>query len=156
MEFFLEIANGIIETLHITSTLWIQFGLFFITFLFLTFLVFRPYYKAFEVRQEKTDGNQNTAAQMLVEADALYKDYQEAARGLNQEVKRIFDNLRLGAQKEVEQIISGSRKEAQQKIDSSAKEIGSQLESEKKKSLSEIPEISSLIRGKLLGKEMSN
>ncbi len=156
MEFILEIARSIIDTLHLNQTFFIQFGCFVITFSFLSLLLFKPYFKAYEERLEKTQGSENVAVKMLADSESLYSQYQEAARQLNVEIKAVYEGLRGDTQKEAENILAAGRKDAQTKVEKAVKEVSSQLESEKNKALSQIPEISSLIRGKLLGKEMSN
>lgn len=156
MEFVLEIANSIIDTLHLNQTFFIQFICFGITFSFLSILLFKPYYKAYEARLEKTQGSEDIAIKMLADSESLQSQYQDAARELNKEIKSVFEGLRGDTQKETENIVNAGRKDSQVKVENALKEMSGQLESEKNKALTQIPEISSLIRGKLLGKEMSN
>lgn len=156
MDFFLEIAKSIIDTLHLNQTFFFQFGFFVITFSFLSLLLFKPYYKAYEQRLAKTQGSEDVAVKMLADSESLYSQYQEAARQLNLEIKAVYDELRGHTHKETENIVNAGRKDSQSKVEKAIKEVSSQLETEKNKALAQIPEISSLIRGKLLGKEMSN
>ncbi|OQW47745.1 MAG: hypothetical protein A4S09_14400 [Proteobacteria bacterium SG_bin7] len=156
MDFFLEIAKSIIDTLHLDQTFFFQFGFFVVAFSFLSLLLFKPYYKAYEQRLEKTQGSEEVAVKMLADSESLYTQYQDAARKLNLEIKAAYDELRGEAQKETENIVSAGRKDSQAKVEKAMKEVSSQLEIEKNKALAQIPEISSLIRGKLLGKEISN
>ncbi len=156
MDFFLEIAKSIIDTLHLDQTFFFQFGFFVITFSFLSLLLFKPYYKAYEKRLGKTQGSEDIAVKMLADSESLYTQYQDAARQLNLEIKAVYDELRGNTQKETENIVNAGRKDSQGKVEKAMKEVTSQLETEKNKALTQIPEISSLIRGKLLGKEISN
>ncbi len=156
MDFILEIAKSIVDTLHLDQTFFLQFGCFVITFSFLSLLLFRPYFKAYEERLEKTQGSENIAVKMLADSESLQSQYQEAARELNKEIKLVFEELRGETQKEAENIVSVGRKDSQGKVEKALKDMSSQLDGEKNKALGQIPEISTLIRGKLLGKEMSN
>lgn len=156
MEFFLEIAKSIIDTLHLNQTFFFQFVFFLIAFGFLSLLLFKPYYKAYEQRLEKTQGSEGVAVKMLADSESLYSQYQEAARQLNLEIKAAYDEFRGDTQKETENIVNAGRKESQSKVEKALKEMTAQLDSEENKALALIPEISSLIRGKLLGKEMNN
>jgi F0F1-type ATP synthase membrane subunit b/b' len=156
MEFILEIARSIIDTLHLNQTFFVQLLFFIVTFGFLSLLLFKPYYKAYEQRLQKTQGSEDIAVKMLADSESLYSQYQEAARQLNLEIKAAYDELRGSTQKETDNIINTGRKDSQGKIDKALKEMTAQLDSEENKALALIPEISSLIRTKLLGKEMNN
>jgi F0F1-type ATP synthase membrane subunit b/b' len=71
-------VSNIITALGIDSTLWMQLGIFLITYVLLRVIAFNPYFKAFEGRQGLTEGNQVKAEQIFAqtrELEALYENF---------------------------------------------------------------------------------
>ncbi len=152
----MDILVGILDQLQINNTIWIQLACFLITFLFVYNLIFKPYYNAYEQRLQKTEGNQDLAVKITQESEDIYSQYQVEARDLNRDIKGIFDFSRTEAVKESDRLVNEAKQKAQEQVESAGRNIHGQIEKEKVNLQKDIPEISNLIRAKLLGKEMVN
>ena len=57
----MDTVVGILSSLGVNNTFFIQLVLFMIVFLFLWKVGFTPYFEAFELREEKTKGSEDFA-----------------------------------------------------------------------------------------------
>lgn len=110
----MELVLQILAQLGANKTAFIQFAIFAVTIGFLTLVVFKPYFKAFEQRQEKTKGAENVAKEAVDEARMLESIYQQKAREINDKIKGIYDQKRTEGQKIAEGHISNAKKESEE------------------------------------------
>lgn len=146
---------GLISALGLDATIGYQFVIFLVTYLFLYFLVFKPYYRAFLKRTELTTGNQDVAEQLTAEAEQLKAQYETKARAINQQFKSIYDQSRLEAVREQERLIQESRKKAQELLENARGQIKAQVEMARAELQSKTPEVTNAIMSKVLGKEIT-
>jgi F-type H+-transporting ATPase subunit b len=147
-------VSNIITALGIDSTLWMQLGIFVVTYILLRLLVFNPYFKAFEGRQGMTEGNQVKAEQIFAQTRELEALYQRKLRGLNADIKAIYDKARAAASKDQEKIQAEARESARATVDKARARIEEQLNQAREDLMKETPQISRAISERLLPKEV--
>lgn len=140
--------------LGINSTLFIQMGVFLVGFVFLKYVLFDAYYKAFESRAERTVGQVDMAEKYLNDTKALEMEYSAQARKINEEYRTIYDQTKSEATKEYSKVVEAARAEAKAQIESNRNKIFEQAQMVKKQMAQEIPQLTALISSKLLGKEL--
>lgn len=140
--------------LGIDSTLYVQIGVFLVTFIFLKYVLFDPYFAAFQERDRKTVGQVGEAEKYIAETKALEERYAAEAKKINEEYKSIYDKTRSEALKIYEDRVQTARNLAKTEVESSRAEISKHAESAKKEIENELPQISELISSRLLGKDL--
>ena len=143
---------AILESIGLDQTLYIQFIVFFITFMFVNGLIFKPYNKAFEERLKRTQGNKSLADRALEETKQLELEYEKKARSINSEFKSIYDSSKTNALHEYDRLIAEARENAKSLLEVNREKITGELEKAKKDVCKEIPIVSEAIVNKLLGK----
>ena len=151
----MDVIVGILAQLKIDSTIWIQLGGFIVTYIILSELMFKPYYKAHNERVDRTIGDQDSAVRILQDSEDLYGQYETEARKLNVKHKEIYDLSRTEAVREFDRIVNSARSSAQRETVQLKERITKEVNSAKAELKSEIPKISSAIAVKLLGGESS-
>jgi F-type H+-transporting ATPase subunit b len=147
--------NSIIVSLGIDPTLWIQLGVFLVTYSFLKIFVFNPYFAAFESRQGQTQGNQEKAEEILAQTRELEMLYQRKARGHNAEIKELFDNARTDASKEQDRLQAEAREQARKTIEAARAKIEEQYNIAREQLIKQTPELSKVITERLLPSEVN-
>lgn len=145
---------AVLEALGINSTIWIQLGLFLFTYVFLHFLVFKPYIAAFEARENKTTGQMGLADELNKKTKDLYEEYETKSRHINKQIQTIFDSFRDEAQEEHLEIVSKAKTESEQIIAESRKQIQQQIGKAKEDYKAQVPQISQTVVEKLIGREI--
>ena len=144
---------AILQSIGLNQTLFIQFAIFLVTYLFVSRVLFKPYNKAYEERVRKTEGNQNLAEQAIEETKTLELEYEQKARSINKEFKSIYDASKTAALHEYDRLVSEARESAKKTIEANRKKISNELEKAKNDLAKEIPTVSQTIVSKLIGKE---
>lgn len=144
----------ILTALGVDSTIGYQFAIFVVVYSCLYFLVFKPYFKAFEERKNRTVGNQEIAEKYLVEATELQSHYETEARALNAEIKSIFDKRRTEALREYENLVGESRNKAQIMLERARQTIQGQVDKARAELAQKTTDVSKTIIGQVLGKEV--
>jgi F-type H+-transporting ATPase subunit b len=139
--------------LGVNQTFWFQFAAFLIAYLILHFVLFVPYFRAYEERIRKTEGQTDLAERYLAESQELQAQYEIKARELNSEIKGIYDQSRVVAQKEQDRVIQQARSEAKSRLESSKATIRDQAGRARVELKAQVAGISQAITEKLLGKE---
>ena len=145
---------AILESIGLNGTIFIQFAIFFVTYIFVNGLVFKPYNKAYEERIKKTTGNKGLAELALEESKTLQVEYEQKAKILNQEFKTIYDSSKSEAMHEYDKLINQARSESQDFLSKNKKFISEEIDKAKKELGDEAKTVSSSIASKLLGKEI--
>lgn len=141
----------ILTTLGINSTLWIQFALFAISYLFLTELVFKPYMKAHHHRETMTVGSEEEAADLSQKTQEMHLQFESSARHINEQIRGIFDRARAEASHQYDELVTKARTEADDLTRSSAEKLKKDLTAARDAVKAEIPRLSASITERLLG-----
>ena len=141
---------SILQSLGINNTLFYQFGIFFVAFISMKYIVFKPYLDAYNERLKRTVGGQEETEQLLNEVNERETVYSQKAKKLNGEIKEIFAEQNSKAKKEMEQIMAVAKKEADEKTESARKELEASVSAARKEMESHIPTISENIQKKFV------
>jgi F-type H+-transporting ATPase subunit b len=146
------LAEGSI--IDLDGTMLVQLGLFFVAYLILYVLVFRPMVALFAAREAAIDGAREEAQRLVAEADGLDANFQQKLDGVRVEAGAQRDTLRReGAQREA-QILAEARtatdaelEAAEQKLEAEAARIRKDLDAT-------IPALASEIASRLLARKV--
>ena len=138
----------ILKTLGINETLFIQFIPFFISYLALSFLIFKPYLRAYEQRVSRTTGEEVLAKNLLQKAEQKEVEYKILAQKLNSEISSIFSKSNEKAGKEVEKILQTAKKDVEKQNNQWSRELKLSMNQAKQEMKKHIPELSMEIQKK--------
>ncbi len=123
---------------------------FFIAYLSMNFIVFRPYLRAYNERVRRTLGNKKETQEILQQADQKEREYKILAKKLNGAIKSIFHESKMEARKDSEKILLQAKKDSEIQ----SKELSEQLELSAAKAREDledhIPDVSNEIQKKLM------
>lgn len=131
------------------ETIFIQLGLFFITYFVLKYLVFKPYLKLFEIRRLKTSGALEEAQNFANRANEIKANYEKK---IFQERKKNVDTMLNEKGKIIEEgrvIINNAKKEAEEFLEKRIMEIKSNAEKIRIELSRSIPDFSKQIISKI-------
>src|SRR4051812_27481890 len=113
--------------LGVNNTLVIQMAMFLVTFVVLKYLLFEPYYAAFNERKERTEGKTELAERFVSEARELEERYNVKAQEANDKFREIYDRSRSEATKEYDRVLNEARAKNKAVIDESTKKIEKEM-----------------------------
>jgi F0F1-type ATP synthase membrane subunit b/b' len=132
-------------------TLLIQVALFFISYFALSALVYKPYVQLLKLRESRTDGLREKAAEARARAQKLQADYETQMREERRKVALWSDAERRKVADSEREIIQAARDQAAKTLQAARKKTDDELR-EAHRALSPLAvEFSSAIASKLLG-----
>lgn len=146
-----EGAGGLFDFNATLPLMAIQFILLSVV---LTFIFYKPVAKVLDEREAYVSGNLSKASNMLVEADELYKTYDEQLKAARVNAQAVIAQAESEAKKVVEVEITEARSDAAKLIDQTNKELEAQKSLALQQLETQVDELSQLIKEKLLGKEI--
>lgn len=146
----MELLRG----LGVNSTIGYQLVIFLITYVILHQVLFRPYYKAYLARIERTMGRTEMAERFTAEAQALQAEYESKARALSTKYRELFEASRVQANKEQDEIVNAARTHAKTTMETAKQKITSELTTARKSLEKETPVLADTIMARLLGKDL--
>ena len=141
----------ILQQLGANQSAFIQFFIFAISIAFLTVFVFNPFFKAYDIRLQKTKGVESVAKDTIEETKNLNLIFQSKARESNDKIRSIYDTEKNVAQKTSEEIIKTAKADADKLVSSSRNEIASQVAQSKSQVASLSQEIATQLTQKFEG-----
>lgn len=141
----------ILQQLGANQSAIIQFFIFAVSIAFLTVFVFNPFFKAYDIRLEKTKGVESVAKDTIEETKNLNLIFQSKARESNDKIRNIYDTERSAAQKKSEEIIKDAKADADKILTSSRSEISAQVSQSKSQVASLSQEIATQLTQKFEG-----
>lgn len=140
----------ILRSLGINSTVYYQFGIFFIAYLSMMLIVFKPYLRAYDERLARTVGGQEEAENLLIEAEQQEEIYRIEAKKLNDEIKDIFAKSNEKAKQETDEILTAAKAQADSEVLNSRRQLEQSVAEARKEMATYIPKISENIERKLM------
>ena len=116
----------ILQQLGANETAFIQFILFIITITFLTTVIFRPYFKAYDIRNKLTKGADQVANETQDEVKKLTQIYSARAREINEKINAVFSESKQGGLKSTSIILEAAKTQVGQTSDGARKDIAAQ------------------------------
>ena len=141
---------GILKSLGINETLLFQFGIFFVAYLSMSFIVFRPYLRAYNERVRRTLGSQKETQEILQLADQKEQEYKILAKKLNGVIKSIFHESKMKAEKNSEKILLQAKKDLELKSGELSEQLKLSVAKARNDLESHIPDISNKIQRKFM------
>lgn len=141
--------------IDIDNTAFVQFAIFVVMALASTQLLFKPYLRMREARDEGMDGARKQAAALSAEADAKLADYEQklaAARARAQEERR---KIRGEASEHLQSITDKARAAAQEAVLAANKKVQTETESARADLLPKADALAGQMVSKLLGREVA-
>lgn len=141
--------------IDIDSTAFVQFAIFVVMALASTQLLFKPYLRMREERDEGMDGARKQAEALSAEADAKLVDYElklASARARAQEERR---KIRDEAADHLQTITDKARLAAQKAVLSATEKVRTETESARAELLPKADALAGQMVGKLLGREVA-
>ena len=151
----MEVLTSVLKTLHVDNTIWIQLGCFMVAYLSLSNLVFKPYYKVFLIRKERTVGGEESAEEMVKETSELTEKFEARTREINSEFKTIYDAEKQVATKAYNDEIAAARNSATELGEKVQTQIATEVDKAKTELEKEVPAVSLTMASKLIGKEVT-
>jgi F-type H+-transporting ATPase subunit b len=153
-----SIALGVLlaggSVIDLDGSLFVQIAIFFIAFLILKGLVFRPTMALFDARSEAIDGAKAEAKRMTDEAASKREHFENELRNVssaaNEERERARDEAQRLARQLTEQArsqASAAQKSATDRLDIEAKQV-------RERALAEVPALARQLTSKLLGRNV--
>ncbi len=141
----MDIILGLIDSLELNGSLFFQFAIFFLTFLTLYYVLFKPYNKYAQERYESTTGSLESATQFDEEIEILKRKYGQAVKDTNNDIKKVYDERDSEAKKEVQTLIGDAQASYQKEKTRRSKEIEASYQEEATK----IPQLSQSLKDSL-------
>jgi F0F1-type ATP synthase membrane subunit b/b' len=150
----MEALSGIIRTLGIDSTLFVQFPIFLVILLGLWAIAFKPYFAALTEREKLTTGSKNEAESLRSDALALEAQLAAAARDLNSQVRAAFDQERVTAQTEHDRILGLAKDKARTVVERAKTQAQEQYNKAREELLKDAPALGQRISERLISGEL--
>lgn len=141
--------------LGVNETLAIQLVMFLIMYVVLKYMLFEPYYAAFNERKERTEGQTELAERFVTEARELEEHFNEKAQEANDRFREIYDKSRVEAVKEYDRLVNEARTKSKAAIEAAAAKIHQEMNVVRAQLSAETAGVSQLMVQKLIGKDLT-
>ncbi|OFZ28481.1 MAG: hypothetical protein A2622_05125 [Bdellovibrionales bacterium RIFCSPHIGHO2_01_FULL_40_29] len=141
----------ILLQLGANNTAFIQFIVFILSVSFLTVVVYKPFFKAYDERHKLTKGADQVANETQDEAKKLSQIYSARAREINEKINTIFNASKNDSLKSSGIILEAAKTTVQQTTEEARKHVQTQKQSAEQQVKSIAQEVSSAIVNKLTG-----
>jgi F-type H+-transporting ATPase subunit b len=145
----------LLTQLGVNYTLGIQLIAFLIVYVILKYVLFAPYFKAYNERSVRTVGQTELAERFINETKDLEEKFAAKATEVNERYKAVFDKTRSEAMKEYDRLVNESRAQSKRLIDETRAKIQKEMESARGQLKAEVEGVSKLINQKLIGKDVN-
>lgn len=144
----------LLTQLGVNSSLGFQLVCFLIVYAILKYVLFTPYFKAYNERNLRTVGQTELAEKFVTETRELEEKFAAKATEVNERYKAVYDKTRSEAAKEYDRMVNESRAQAKRLVDEARSKIQKEMEGARTHLKSEVASVSKLINQKLVGKEL--
>ena len=119
----------------------------------LKYVLFGPYFRAFNERNLRTVGQTELAERYVNETRDLEARFSAKAQEVNDRYRKVFDLARGEATKDYDRIVNESRTKAKQLVEEARNKIQAEMETSRTQLDKEVASVSQLINHKLVGKD---
>lgn len=145
----------LLTQLGVNSTLGIQLIAFLVVYGVLKYVLFTPYFNAYNERSNRTVGQAELAERYVNETRELEEKFAAKATEVNERYKAVFDKTRGEAMKEYDRLVTESRDQSKRLIDETRAKIQKEMELARGQIKAEVEGVSKLINQKLIGKDVN-
>jgi F0F1-type ATP synthase membrane subunit b/b' len=140
----------VLNSLGVNETVFPQFAIFIVSFLFLKIFIFSPYLAAYEERRKRTVGSQGVALELQQEIDRREAEFSREAKEINEKIKKVFDMKQAQAVKETNAILAEAQLKAQERLNAGKKEVQDAYDAAKDQLKNFVPDLGQTIKQRLL------
>jgi F-type H+-transporting ATPase subunit b len=115
--------------IDIDGTVVVQMILFFLVLFFLHFVLFRPYLKAVDAREDGVEGAREEAAEMETRAGRVIEEYEGKMRQARRDAQDVRESLRNQGLQEQNDMVQEVREELQGKLQQERARIADKVDS---------------------------
>ncbi len=144
----------ILHSLGINGTIGIQFLVFFLAYISLSNLLFKPYLAAFEKRKEQTEGQETLAETLDLTTQDLHLKMDRLQRELAHKIQDIFNEAKKLGSKEAATYLDGAKTESQNMLANANQKVAHDMAIAKNEFKKILPEMSQTIVEKLVGRNI--
>lgn len=126
--------GDILHQLELNQTFFYQLAIFWILFLILANVYFKPFMKLFQARHQKTVEDREAAEKLLTDAEARFNEYHQRITAERAAARQDLEKILAQAKSEENAILAGARDQAK-KITQEAAESASRQREEIKRQL---------------------
>lgn len=141
----------ILSQLGANQTAFIQFIIFIVAISFLTTIVYKPYFKAYDQRHKLTKGADEVANETQDEAKKLSQVYTSRAREINEKINLIFSLSRNESLKSANIVLEAAKASVATTTESARKDIQTQKQNAEQQIKIVVQEVSDSIVQKMMG-----
>ncbi len=152
----LTVASGAEHPLiDLDYSIVIQLGIFLVTTIVATTMLFRPYVKMRDRRYAGIEGAREEAANMSAEADARLVDYENKLASARARAQDERHQIRAEAARHQSEVTTKARDEAHKATDAAREKVTAESERARQSLLPKASQIGSDIAAKLLGRDLA-
>lgn len=138
--------------IDIDLTVLIQLGLFLVLLVLLNKMIFQPFLKSIDLREQRTDKARADAAAIKARAEQLSEDYRDTIQSARAEAASERQSLRLDGLSDKESQVEAARSEASETLAAAQAQAKSQFDAARAKLLQDVDALSEKVAGKVLGR----
>jgi F-type H+-transporting ATPase subunit b len=147
------LAEGALVDLD--GSVFVELVLFFVLFLILNFLVFKPMIRLFAAREARIDGAVEEAKRQTREAAGFSGEIEEARRKQRAEAAAAREKIRVEGAKSERAILDNARKETAQLVAETDAKLAEEAKIARATIATQTPVLAKQIAGKLLGRDVT-
>lgn len=146
--------GAILDQLEINQTLYIQLVIFFVLFVLLSTIYFKPFMRLFHLRHQKTVADREAAEKLMGQAEAKFDEYKRRLAEERQAARQEYEKAIAEAKKEESAALSHAREEAKKITHEAAESISRQREGLKAQLEIDVESMARSISEKLLSRKV--
>lgn len=116
----------ILHQLGLDQTFFIQFAIFFVVFIVIPNVFFRPFQQLIEARHAKTVEDREKAVQLIAQADKKFEEYRARIQQERLKAREEYEKVIATVKAEEHEILSGARTEAKKITQATLDSLGQQ------------------------------
>ncbi len=140
--------------IDLDGTLFLQLGLFFVAFLVLRSLIFKPMVRLFEAREQAIDGAREEAKQLSEKADDTGHAFDEQMRSVRLSAQKERERLRQDGLKLERETLERVRRHTQLQLEEAEARVASDGERLRRELAARVPVLANQIASRLLHREV--
>lgn len=136
------------------GSFFVQLGIFFIAFLILRSLVFRPVMELFDARTAAMEGSREEAKRLEADAESKREHFETQLRSVRQKSGEERQKLQGQAQQLARELTDKARHESAAALSSAKAQLDLESKNTRQKAQAEVPALARQIAEKLLGRSV--
>jgi len=140
--------------IDLDGSFFVQLAIFFVAFLILRGLVFRPVMALFDAREQAMDGSKRLAEQLTQQAEQTREGFETKLRDVRKRANDERDENRAKAQQLARELTDKARRENTALLSSARARLEMEARDARQKAQAEVPGLARQIAEKLLGRSV--